>query len=583
MNLTKFGNTHNRQEATTALMKMSENEGSSFGNKIYEIYEKDGIETARKSLDMVSGAFLAEVLVMSARDENVNSLYSKLKTTDLGDGNFAVSPSSLRGAQRRGNPNRATRLIQNTFWTELSGSQLSLDHKDNSLLGNTKNNTMSLKAGALIAANKNTAVGFFLSGSNSEIKQEKTNWAIVNSFEGGFYAGLFEPNSEYKAHLSFGNHDYSTRRNIALDEVYKTNAEFSAFSIKGGFEAAHIAKTAFADFKPYAGLRFSMISNDEINESGAEGLNLRVDKNNYSALTGIAGLKLEKSQEGFNWYVKGEIGYLFAGNNAGSEFVMSFKDSQTKQSMNIRGLEIAPLTYGGGVGIDAPINETASLYADAQLSLNENIFYAQANVGMKVFFGQSKQMKQYQAQQRKLKAEQAEQEKKERQQKLDAQNAQIVAQKAELDKQKADLDMQKAQVQTEKQKLQDELRLQKELAAQRRQNAQKTFRLQAASFPANSARLSPQARANIRKMAMEVRKLNYKLITVEGHTDTSGNAQTNTILSQTRAQSVANELIRNGIPSAKVKFIGMGSSMPIADNITPAGRNRNRRAEVFVE
>jgi predicted outer membrane repeat protein len=584
--LKSLADTNNRKETSLALMAISENENLSLSNQVWELYEKEGKQAAQKSLDMISGSFLPEVLILTSKDENANSLYSKLKALDLAVVG-TVAASSLRGAQRRGNPNRGvsqqTRLIQNTSWAEIHTSQNTLNHQENSLLGNTQNNTVSLKAGALVAANKNIALGFFISGINSEIKQDDVNWALVNSFEGGLYAGLFTANAEYKFHLSLGQHSFTTRRDIVLVEDYKARANFDAFSVKGGLEATHISRLKTLDFKPYGGVRFSMISNDEFHESGAEIFNLSVAQHNYVSLTGVGGLKLESVTETFSWYVKGEAGYLFTGNNESSAYRMILKDSQTKRSMDIRGLEIAPLTYGGGLGVDVPLSDTLSLYTDAQYSANANISYAQINAGVKILFGKNIEMRKYQARKKQEQKLIAARRAKERAQKLAQQKSQIAQQRLALEKQSAALNQQKQAVLSQKQKLQNELRTQRELANQRRKNAKKTFRLKAASFNANSATLSPQAINNIAKMAQELKKMSYRLITVEGHTDTSGSYELNVMLSQARAQAVIQELIRNGIPKAKLKFIGLGPTMPIAPNSTPTGRTQNRRAEIFVE
>ncbi|HRH91274.1 MAG TPA: OmpA family protein, partial [Agitococcus sp.] len=67
-------------------------------------------------------------------------------------------------------------------------------------------------------------------------------------------------------------------------------------------------------------------------------------------------------------------------------------------------------------------------------------------------------------------------------------------------------------------------------------------------------------------------------ITIEGHTDSSGNPAKNKTLSQERATAVMNMLIAEyGIPAARVTAIGYGSSKPVADNKTAEGKAKNRR------
>lgn len=77
-------------------------------------------------------------------------------------------------------------------------------------------------------------------------------------------------------------------------------------------------------------------------------------------------------------------------------------------------------------------------------------------------------------------------------------------------------------------------------------------------------------------------------IKIEGHTDNiplTGNAQfrDNWELSAARAQTIMKELQqRTGLPPASFAIGGFGEYQPLGDNSTVAGRDRNRRVEVFV-
>ncbi len=59
----------------------------------------------------------------------------------------------------------------------------------------------------------------------------------------------------------------------------------------------------------------------------------------------------------------------------------------------------------------------------------------------------------------------------------------------------------------------------------------------------------------------------------------SGNEARNRQLSLARAQSVADYLVRNGVPASQLIVAGVGSSDPAADNATAYGRGLNRRIE----
>lgn len=69
------------------------------------------------------------------------------------------------------------------------------------------------------------------------------------------------------------------------------------------------------------------------------------------------------------------------------------------------------------------------------------------------------------------------------------------------------------------------------------------------------------------------------IIEVQGHTDNVGKAKLNKELSEKRANAVMNYLIGKGVPAERMTAKGYGDEMPIADNKTKAGREKNRRVE----
>ena len=67
-------------------------------------------------------------------------------------------------------------------------------------------------------------------------------------------------------------------------------------------------------------------------------------------------------------------------------------------------------------------------------------------------------------------------------------------------------------------------------------------------------------------------------VTIEGHTDSSGRKEYNQALSERRAKTIANMLVNEfGINQSRVFTKGYGEDMPIADNSTIDGRQKNRR------
>lgn len=74
----------------------------------------------------------------------------------------------------------------------------------------------------------------------------------------------------------------------------------------------------------------------------------------------------------------------------------------------------------------------------------------------------------------------------------------------------------------------------------------------------------------------------FKII-VKGHTDSKGNDAYNQKLSERRAASVRDYLVKKGIDASKIRSIGYGETQPIATNDTAEGRAQNRRTEIVVE
>lgn len=77
-------------------------------------------------------------------------------------------------------------------------------------------------------------------------------------------------------------------------------------------------------------------------------------------------------------------------------------------------------------------------------------------------------------------------------------------------------------------------------------------------------------------------------IVIIGHTDSvplqrSNPLSTNQRLSEARAETIAEMLVQDGVPQARIRFEGRAATDPVADNSTRQGRAMNRRIEVLIE
>ena len=101
-------------------------------------------------------------------------------------------------------------------------------------------------------------------------------------------------------------------------------------------------------------------------------------------------------------------------------------------------------------------------------------------------------------------------------------------------------------------------------------------------FDTNSSNLRPASQADIVKMAATLQKYPDTNVLVEGHTDNTGTDAINQPLSERRAQSVADATVAQGVASSRITTKGLGSSDPVGDNTTDAGKQANRRVEIAI-
>lgn len=103
-------------------------------------------------------------------------------------------------------------------------------------------------------------------------------------------------------------------------------------------------------------------------------------------------------------------------------------------------------------------------------------------------------------------------------------------------------------------------------------------------FDFDRATLTPGAREKLAKLAGVLLAYpgNFRMH-IEGHTDSIGSPEYNLGLSVSRADSVRDYLLRQGVPAARISnAVGFGDGRPVAENTTSAGRQLNRRVEIVI-
>jgi len=105
-----------------------------------------------------------------------------------------------------------------------------------------------------------------------------------------------------------------------------------------------------------------------------------------------------------------------------------------------------------------------------------------------------------------------------------------------------------------------------------------------AFFDTNKATFRKEAQPELEKISANVRRVtSVEAVQITGYTDNTGAAHYNQKLSEQRAATVKDFLVKNGVDPSKITILGKGQSSPIADNATKEGRAKNRRVEVMVK
>jgi outer membrane protein OmpA-like peptidoglycan-associated protein len=102
-------------------------------------------------------------------------------------------------------------------------------------------------------------------------------------------------------------------------------------------------------------------------------------------------------------------------------------------------------------------------------------------------------------------------------------------------------------------------------------------------FTSGQADLKPGAASNLDRLVAFLNQNPGRSVEIEGHTDDVGSDDSNLGLSQRRADAVKSFLVRQGIDTGRIAASGKGELQPVADNVSAAGRQQNRRVEVIID
>jgi outer membrane protein OmpA-like peptidoglycan-associated protein len=101
-------------------------------------------------------------------------------------------------------------------------------------------------------------------------------------------------------------------------------------------------------------------------------------------------------------------------------------------------------------------------------------------------------------------------------------------------------------------------------------------------FESGSARLQPGADAELAQIAEVLKRQPGTSLEVTAHTDNRGTERYNQELSERRAATIRDSLVKSGVDASRIRTRGEGEHEPIATNDTATGRATNRRVDITI-
>jgi OmpA-OmpF porin, OOP family len=101
-------------------------------------------------------------------------------------------------------------------------------------------------------------------------------------------------------------------------------------------------------------------------------------------------------------------------------------------------------------------------------------------------------------------------------------------------------------------------------------------------FESGRADIEPDSAGLLDRLIETALRCPTSNIEIAGHTDADGDDAFNRMLSEKRAQSVTDYLVKAGLPADRFTAVGYGSTQPVAANDTDEGKAQNRRIEFVV-
>ncbi|MDR3048781.1 MAG: autotransporter domain-containing protein [Elusimicrobiota bacterium] len=312
-------------------------------------------------LNELSGGFLVNVLSVGANADN-SSLYSKIRYEEAQNENIS---------------------ILQYIWAQgtLSGFDLK---ENNGHDGDFTGTIGGIQAGFPLWRGRNS-IGVFLSYDNKSLK-EGGNKASVDDIKLGGYIGYFLDDINIKGNISAGIQNIKTERYVNFyDFSTRANGDFNTYSFSFGVLGEYIMPVdKETDFKPYAQLQTGLVFNGDMEESGADAVNLKINAGTYAKMNANFGVMLEDSTGTFNWHLRGYFGFVLFGQRP--EYKMSFA-YMPNYEMEIWGTDIPSVYIGAGAWVERKIGQDFSIFASGDVNTGEGSWIYAASLGVSYRIG----------------------------------------------------------------------------------------------------------------------------------------------------------------------------------------------------
>ncbi|MDR1941447.1 MAG: autotransporter domain-containing protein [Endomicrobium sp.] len=321
-------------------------------NNVISPMDAMDIDGLRKTAGMLSGAFYADLLAVSALDPDKNNFFERI----------------------------AVRNDDNS-WVHVSGN-IALIKKDESGGGDIKDTNFGAKAGWDLYNNYvNEIVGVTLGYNYHDIIQAEDK-AKAHEFNAGFYGGILGAHFELKGILTFGLFQYATERNITtLNQIAQGN--FISYNSKAALQAAaliHLGQEVV--LKPFISADGAFIQNESFSES-ALGAQLYIESQNYIRSSAGGGIGLKGEHGKFSWYINAAADYLITGNE---NKIKTRFDLSRQTDIEVSGVKQGDLVSEASLGFEVFVGGASVIYLNAGYAFCENYENVSANLGVRYRF-----------------------------------------------------------------------------------------------------------------------------------------------------------------------------------------------------